>query len=82
MATDPWQPVGTLIYHIVLFLAKTTGFKVHGGVPMAHEYTEDPEPRWLPCEGCGTETVHEAYAWVLDGETDYECTSCGSVTYG
>jgi hypothetical protein len=82
MATDPWQPVGTFIYHIVLFLTKTTGFKVHGGTPMTHEHTEEPEPRWMLCVSCGHSTMHEAYAWVLDGDTDYECTDCGAVTYG
>lgn len=84
MATkrDPWQPVGTFIYHIVLFLTKTTGFKVHGGTPMTHEYSEDPEARWLYCLPCESRTMHEAYAWVAEGETDYECTACGAVTYG
>jgi hypothetical protein len=84
MATkrDPWQPVGTFIYHIVLFLTKTTGFKVHGGTPVAREYESDPEPRWMFCLPCGFSTVHEPHFWVEDGETDFECSDCGAVTYG
>lgn len=79
---DPWQPIGTLIYWIVLFLVRTVGFKVHGGEQVEREYQQDPEPRWLYCLSCESRTVHEAHFWVEDGESDYECSSCGSVTYG
>jgi hypothetical protein len=83
MATshDPWQPVGTLIYYIVLSLVKTIGFKVHGGVPVAREYQQDPEPRWILCSSCGHSTVHIAHFWVEDGDTDWECDQCGAVRY-
>lgn len=83
MATkrDPWRPLGTLIFHIVLLLAKTTGFKVHQGGPVPTEYEPDPEPRWMLCSSCGHSTVHLAYFWVEHGETDWECSDCGSVRY-
>lgn len=83
MATkrDPWQPIGTAIYWIVLFLVKTIGFKVHGGVPVAREYEQDPEPRWMLCSSCGHSTVHLAHFWVMDGDTDWECDLCGAVRY-
>lgn len=85
MATkrDPWQPIGTLVYHFVQLVGKTTGFTpLSEGAPMSTEYAEDPEPRWFYCLPCGGSTMHEAYAWVMDGDTDYECVACGAVTYG
>lgn len=83
MALDPWQPFGTVIYHIVQFVAGATGYlPLTGGGSMTHEYAEEPEPRWMLCVSCGHSTVHIPYCWVLDGETDYECDQCGAVTYG
>ena len=85
MATrrDPWQPIGTAIYHFVQFVANATGYSpLYEGEAMPPEYTDEPEPRWMFCLPCGHSTMHEPYAWVLDGETDYECTDCGAVTYG
>ena len=85
MATrrDPWQPIGTAIYHIVQFVANTTGYKpLTGGGGMSTEREPDPEPRWMICIHCVRSTVHESYFWVVDGEVDYECTECGAVTYG
>lgn len=79
---DPWQPIGTFIYWIVLFLVRTTGFTVHKGEPVPREYEPDPEPRWMLCVSCGHSTVHLPYFWVEDGETDWECDQCGAVTYG
>lgn len=79
---DPWQPVGTFIYHFIQFVANATGYQpLTGGGSMETEHTEEPEPRWLYCLPCESRTIHEPYNWVLDGETDYECTSCGAVTY-
>lgn len=78
---DPWQPLGTFIYWIVLFLVKTVGFQVHQGGPVAHEYTEEPEPRWMLCPSCLHSTVHLPHFWVEDGETDWECDQCGAVRY-
>ena len=52
MATrrDPWQPIGTAIYHIVQFVANATGYAPLTGDGLMHrEYEEDPEPRWMLC---------------------------------
>lgn len=85
MATkrDPWQPIGTAIYHIVQFVANTTGYApLTGGGSMPTEDIEEPEPRWMLCSSCGHSTVHIARFWVEDGDTDWECDQCGAVRYG
>lgn len=83
MATDPWQPFGTLIYHIVMFIAKATGYQpLTGGTQVKPIYSEEQEPRWTLCLSCNHETVHEAHFWIEEGDTDWECTRCGMVTYG
>lgn len=84
MATkrDPWQPIGTAIYHIVQFVANATGYApLTGGGSMPTEYDEEPEPRWMLCTSCSHSTVHIAHFWVEDGDTDWECDLCGSVRY-
>lgn len=83
MATDPWQPIGTAIYHFVQLVAKTTGYQplLTGDGPMCDDHPEEPEPRWMLCVSCGHSTVHLPYFWVEDGDTDWECDQCGAVTY-
>ena len=78
---DPWQPLGTLIYHLMVAGARF-GLSVHGGTPVTRDYEQDPEPRWLFCDNCGHSTFWEPYRWVLEGDTDWECDQCGAVTSG
>ena len=79
---DPWQPVGVVIYFIMVFLVERLGLQIRKDDPMPVERESDPEPRWLYCLNCSARTVHEAHFWVEDGESDYECSQCGAVTYG
>lgn len=78
-ARDPWQPVGTLLYHLMVFAARF-GFKVHGGVPVERDYPVELEPVQRYCMSCRLNTMWRPYHWVLEGITDYECDGCGAIS--
>lgn len=75
---DPWAPVGWLLYHFMVFGAKTLGFKVHGGVPVEREY-KDIKPRSYFCYQCERFTPWEPMYWALEAfEGEWECVRCGA----
>ena len=75
---DPWQPVGTLLYHLMVFAARF-GFKVHGGVPVEREY-QDIKPSSQFCYQCEGFTPWEPLYWALeDFDNEWSCVPCGAV---
>ena len=82
MALDPWAPVISAIAYTTRLVAWAAGYSLLGEGAKPVEYESEPEPRWMLCPSCGHSTVHLPHFWVADGDTDWECDQCGSVTSG